>query len=176
MNSVKLIYTFCTGASEDSFTMSTTPKAGSKASTSEVRASSRNPSTIGRGAAAVSSAPFFCFQVNLLMFLFSSSLLVYLPEMSPSSVVFCFLNSTISLCISIVHFVQNSQSHGSNFLRINHFTLMFLTQFPLGQRQSGPKNAKTSAALAAEAYETQMQGQALFNLKDSHKVLTQFFY
>ncbi|KAG0567085.1 hypothetical protein KC19_7G108600 [Ceratodon purpureus] len=75
-------------ASEDSFTMSTTPKAGSKASTSEVRASSRNPSTIGRGAAA---------------------------------------------------------------------------------RQSGSKNTKTSAVLAAEAYDSQMQGQALFNLKDSHK-------
>ncbi|XP_024396661.1 protein MOR1 [Physcomitrium patens] len=75
-------------ASEDSFTMSTTPKAGSKASTSEVRASSRNPSTVGRGA---------------------------------------------------------------------------------GARQSGSKPTKTSAALAAEAYESQMQGQALFNLKDSHK-------
>lgn len=53
----------CAGASEDSYTMSTTPKAGSKASTSEVRASSRNPSTIGRGAAAVSrelSSSFLC--------------------------------------------------------------------------------------------------------------------
>lgn len=53
---------FCAGASEDSFTSaSTTPKAGSKASTSEVRASSRNPSTIGRGAATVSSKKFFSF-------------------------------------------------------------------------------------------------------------------
>ncbi|KAG0602469.1 hypothetical protein M758_10G016500 [Ceratodon purpureus] len=75
-------------ASEDSFTMSTTPKTGSKVSTSEGRASSRNPSTVVRGAAA---------------------------------------------------------------------------------RQSGSKQTKTSATLAAEAYDTQMQGQVLFNLKDSHK-------
>jgi cytoskeleton-associated protein 5 len=76
-------------ASEDSFTSaSTTPKAGSKGPTSEVRASSRNPSTIGRGAAT---------------------------------------------------------------------------------RQSGPKQTKTSATLAAEAYDSQMAGQPLFNLKDSHK-------
>lgn len=38
------------------------------------------------------------------------------------------------------------------------------------QRQSGTKNTKTSAALAAEAHDAAIQGQALFNLKDSHKV------
>lgn len=49
------------------------------------------------------------------------------------------------------------------------YNLVFLSSLSW-QRQSGSKHTKTSAALAAEAYESQMQGQALFNLKDSHKV------
>lgn len=42
------------------------------------------------------------------------------------------------------------------------------------QRQSGTKITKTSATLAAEAHDAAMQGQALFNLKDSHKVCITF--
>jgi hypothetical protein len=56
------------------------------------------------------------------------------------------------------------------FVLVNPEYLATAGLFGCYQRQSGTKNTKTSAALAAEAHDAAIQGQALFNLKDSHKV------